>query len=224
MYRHRRLRCSKNPNSKKLSNSITDENKTCIQKNEEIAKLTEQVQTLAEVITQFSKTGINTTNNITNNTINVTVYYSPQLINLYDTKKLLYGNTIAFDYLHKYLKESKPSNKLNWIRDPDIIGQSDIPIIRAENGDYLVNINPTTIEKCDVQRINSIGNDIISNSVLKAINELTNTLSENFNDNNEDYFSPLYAGPFGKGIYDDLNRFRKISLTDKHLKYVSREK
>jgi hypothetical protein len=97
-------------------------------------------------------------------------------------------------------------------------------------GQFMVHISSNEIKTCDASQINQIGNEIVTNSILKAINETTRPLSDQFEQQDEqskengsdDYFEPAYNSPFGDAIYDDLDRYRKIVPTVKHLKDISR--
>ena len=174
-------------------------------------------------------TGIGTQNNITiNQTVNV--YLDQRSLNLYDKKKQLYGARSALDFLQQTMKNAKPNNKLNWITDPDILGQSASPLLRKGKGQYLVNVSSTQTKTCDLTQVNRITNDIMSNSVFKAINEAILPLTEQFEQQNDiekshcpdDFFSPVYETPFGNDIYHHLERYKTILPLEKNINSVSR--
>ena len=136
--------------------------------------------------------------------VTVNVYFDQSFLNLYDKKKLIHGSLSALNYLHTTLKNAKPNTKLNWIRDPEIIGQSLSPLTRNTCGSYGVQISPTKILTCDSVQINKISNDIMSNSVIKVINDTLNQYINRFDQLDDeppdDYFGEVYNGPFGDNI------------------------
>jgi hypothetical protein len=163
----------------------------------------------------------------TQNNFIVNVYLNQNSLNIYDKKKELYGARSAFDYLQKLVRDSKPNTKLSWISDPDILGNSATPLARNNAGQFLVQTSSTETRTCDSSQVNNISNDIVTNSVLKAINETTQPLSDEFDNLDEDqkpedYFGPAYNSPFGDDIYHDLDHYRKIVPTLKHLKEIAR--
>ena len=184
---------------------------------------------IIEKLSNMQAVGIGTQNNITiNQTVNV--YLDQHSLNLYDKKKQLHGARSALDFLQQTMKNAKPNNKLNWVNDPDILGQSASPILRKSKGQYLVNVSSTQTKTCDLTQVNKITNDIMSNSVFKAINEAILPLTEQFENQtdiekshcSDDFFSPVYETPFGNDIYHNLERYQTIIPLEKNINSVSR--
>jgi len=68
--------------------------------------------------------------------------------------------------------------------------------------------------------LNKIGNNIITNAFLYALN---GALDESSNRNNQipDDHNLLYQGPFGKSnIYNKLSSYQMLKPTDNHLRYI----
>jgi hypothetical protein len=253
LYRHKTYRCKYKSSTNDLS---TDEKNTQHveqtvsndERTDQIAQLREEIKQMQnkhdekecellnylkkkdeQLLDVISKLQPNTVN-IQQVNNNVIVFLTPKSMCPYDKKKQLYGARNAFDQIHKTLREAKPSNKLAWINDPDILGQSASPLTIDTNGDYIVHISPVQTKKCDVNTINKLANDIVTNSVITAINDaiLPKTTqfseldSEERSNMSSDFFDPIYDTPYGKGIYHDLERYQKIIPTSKHLKEIAR--
>ena len=120
------------------------------------------------------------------NNITINVYLDKYTLNLYDKKKQLYGARSALDFLNKTMKNAKPNNKLNWIGDPDILGQSASPLAYNGKGQYIVGVSPTQTKICDLIQVDKITNDIMANSVFKALNEVIVPATEDFSEIKED--------------------------------------
>ena len=117
---------------------------------------------------------------------------------------------------------------MNWLQDPEILGNSACPLTIDSKGVYSVQTSPTEIKTCNITQINNINNNVITNSVLKAINELVVPVQESC-DNLiferhivDGQIDPIYESPFGCGIYHDLSKYTKIIPTEKHIKNISR--
>lgn len=87
-------------------------------------------------------------------------------------KKMLHGSKSAFEYLHNTLKNATSNTELNWLQDPDILVNSACPLTIDSKGFYNVHTSPTEIKTCNITQLNNINNDVVTNSVLKAINEV----------------------------------------------------
>ena len=135
------------------------------------------------------------------------------------------------DFLQNTMKNAKPNNKLNWLVDPDILGKSASPLVKSSNGQYIVSVSPTQTQTCDLTQVNKITNNIMANSVFKAINDVITPLSDQFENEDEndrsqgddDYFGPAYETPFGDGIYHHLDHYKNVIPLEKNLNYVSRK-
>ena len=131
------------------------------------------------------------------------------------------------------LKNANANNKFNWIKDPDIIDRSTekypFELKQGTGKKFTIGVRtkPDLTITDDGTQINKIGNDIVSNSVLKAIQEATEQvfIDEPYIEQNESkletYFqTPIYE-KIGKNIYDDLSKYRKIIPKKSHLKEIA---
>jgi hypothetical protein len=196
---------------------------------EEKVQSDEKDQLLTEALTKIQQIGTQNNSVTINQTVNV--YLDQNSLNLYDKKKQLYGARCAMDFLQNTMKNAKPNNKLNWLVDPDILGKSASPLVKSSNGQYIVSVSPTQTQTCDLTQVNKITNNIMANSVFKAINDVITPLSDQFENEDEnersqgddDYFGPAYETPFGDGIYHHLDHYKNVIPLEKNLNYVSRK-
>ena len=191
----------------------------------------EHEQKMMEMIQNLAKTaGGCVQNNITINN-NVTVFLSSESLNLYHIKKQLHGARSAFDYLNQLIRQVKPNSKLAWLSDPEIMRDSACPLTITEKGEFHVHTSPSDVKTCDIHQINVMVNAVISNSTLTGIVDLIAPVTEQFrrlsdaerDHMGDDYFEPLYSGPFGKDIYGQLIRFQNVVPTHKHVKEMARQ-
>ena len=142
-------------------------------------------------------------------------------------KKALHGKQEAFGSTHRLVKNAKPNNKFIWLRDDEIINQQDPPIEYIA-GQFWVRLSPTETKMCDISRVNEIGTEIMTNSLLDAINDTLKSTTDNFDnmteterDLGESYLSPVYNALFGDHPYDHIDKIRKMQVNCKHLKEVT---
>ena len=99
-------------------------------------------------------------------------------MDIYDIKKQLHGEESALAFIYNLVNNRNPNNKHNWIEDHEIIdplyghplkfisgNKSDDPLqieVVIDNGKTIID---------DGTYIDKIGNDIVSNNVLKAHND-----------------------------------------------------
>jgi len=193
----------------------------------------EEISLLKKEIEELKKKP--TTINVQNNTLiqnNNILCFNPT-IDLYMKKKDRLGDQKAFEWLSSMIKSSNPDNKFNWIKDNDIIDQSkqtypfELKSTQGKKFVISVRVKPDQIINDDGTHINQIGNDIVSNSVITAIKEVTDPIyiddmfAEQDENRFDDYFvTPIYQ-KMGKTIYDDLLKYRKIQPKQSHLKEIA---
>ena len=234
--RHRLHRCNHRGNQDSPKIKLQPKIKEIQQLHEKIATLEqtaknrdqlliEQIAKLGDTIQTLSKSQGHQTNITINN---VTVFLDQKSLDIYEKKKLIHGSKSALEYLHNTLKNATANTKLNWLQDPEILGDSACPLTIDSKGVYSVQTSPTEIKTCNVTQLNNINNDVITNSVLRAINEVVVPAQKSFDHMVferrvvDGHFDPIYESPFGHDIYDHLFKYKKIIPTEKHIKSISR--
>ena len=199
-------------------------------------KFRENQQKLEEMQRKIDELEGKTIINNSNTLIQNIICFDHKTIDLYVKKREKLGSEQAFLWLSSLLKNANKDNKFNWVTDPDIIDKSidKYPFeLKPSSGKKLaigVRVKPTEMITDDGTQINKIGNDIVSNSVITAIQEATDRvfiddLYVSLDENKlATYFqTPIYE-KIGKTIYDDLSKYKKIVPNKSHLKELAEQK
>ncbi len=160
-------------------------------------------------------------------------HFNDKEMDLYTLKKQSLGcGKKAFEWLNSILINSDSTNKFDFVKDHDIINPNDqkYPFeLKSQHGQLLM-IDVTSkfnevIYNDNGTKLNTIGNAIVSNSVLKAMNEVTIPLIKSMYEYQDelrmfDYIeSPIFQKS-GKTVYDYLDKYKKIKPTVLHLKDI----
>jgi hypothetical protein len=158
-----------------------------------ITKLQEKVAALEKVskidIEKVSKIDIETDIERVNEPI--TVYFN-KYINLYNKKEALYGHEKASLYISNIFHNLSKYNKLDWINDPDIMGDHN-PITHIGKHQYEVYTSVGIMKKMTLEEIEIIGIDIMDMSMRRCLAIEISNARHNFIPNVDDHFYNLYS-------------------------------
>lgn len=200
--------------------------------NHQISALTEliksqqlQISEMAKVINEIKdKPTVNQNVVLQQNNILCQFYFNEKSIDIYEQKKIKYGAARAMQYIDKILRNANSNNKFNWLADKDIIDKSSFvspfKLTQGKKFEITIHVDDKTTIKDDGMQVNIIGNHIMTNSTLKAINDAIDKIPD-FNQIDETLLDQLYQGPFGQSIYHNLDAYQNIKPTTAHLKSVT---
>jgi hypothetical protein len=147
---------------------------------------------------------------------NITVYFNRN-INLYNIKEALYGSEKAFDYMANICHNLSKYNKLDWINDPDIMGNEN-PITHIGKHQYEVYTSVGIMKKMTLEEIDTIGNFIIIDSFFRCMFIAMNCATNSFDPNLDDSFHNLYSvNLMRKNPYDKIHHIKdpKYKISNK---------
>ena len=190
--------------------------------SEEIKELKNNQLTNAEIKELKNKPAINVNALIQNNL--TVVCFNDKMLNIYQKKKDKYGEKIAYEYLFSKIKNANSSNKLDFLKDPDIIDPSkEIHPVKLltkskKNANIEISVQVTPDEKITTDEIqfDKMTNNIVKNSVCCAVNDIINKLSNDEYRLDQWCNSPVHDKS-GKNIYHHSDKYENIQATQKHL-------
>lgn len=150
------------------------------------------------------------------------LYFNSQSLDLYQRKKDRDGVVNARVYLQNILKHANSRTKFTWLTDRNLIDpdkeQMPFELLHGKEFQIYIMNGPDKKILDDGTMLNKIGNDIMTISILKCINDEINAIDST--STSENRFDPLYSGVFNNNIYDDLSKYTTTAANKPHLKQV----
>lgn len=150
------------------------------------------------------------------------LYFNSQSLDLYQRKKDRDGVVNARVYLQNILKHANSRNKFTWLTDRNLIDpdkeQMPFELLHGKEFQIYIMNGPDKKILDDGTMLNKIGNDIMTISILKCINDEISAIDSTSTAENR--FDPLYSGVFNNNIYDDLSKYTTTAANKPHLKQV----
>lgn len=139
----------------------------------------------------------------------------------------LHGSDRAISYSCSLLKNKSKGNKHEWVKNTELVDAEGFKLVvkydsKAQQGFEIIGADQKVIKDPDGLKLDKILTDTVINANLKAQSQLARKASEAFEAGDENKMWSVWTdssifNPKGETIHDQIDKFKKISASKKHL-------